>query len=83
MGSSSPDYQPIYEQAALAGNITAQLPTGTGGAGIGLLVAVSSGAEKRVYTLTVLADFFARIYGNVFHVRAHSARLDLLPVELG
>ena len=38
---SSPDYSPIYEQAGLAGNVTAQLPNGTGGAGIGLLVAVN------------------------------------------
>lgn len=42
MSASSPDYQPIYEQAGLAGNVTAQLPNGTGGAGIGLLVAVGA-----------------------------------------
>ena len=35
-----PSYSQIYEETGLAANVTAQLPGSTGGASLGLLVAV-------------------------------------------
>lgn len=65
---SSPRYSEIYDIAGLAANVTAQLPTGTGGASIGLLIAIVT------YVLTTVAFVISALPRAWFYgPRGHKA----------
>lgn len=52
---SSPNYLEIYELAGLAANVTAQLPSGTGGGSLGILISIIA------YAFTAIAFIVAAL----------------------
>lgn len=65
---SSPNYLEIYEVAGLAANVTAQLPTGTGGGSIGILISIIA------YVFTAIAFIISALpRAWFFGPRGHKA----------
>jgi hypothetical protein len=62
----SPNFVQIYEVAGLAANVTAQLPTGTSGASIGILVAIILyAATTLMFVMALLPSVW--IHGPISH----------------